>query len=130
MWKAEQSSILMCTSRCTALISMAACCRQMSSAAAEAEKLKAAGDAHKRDLAHAPLLEREAELASVREKLWAANRETSSEPPATSCRIQEQAAHRLQLPLRISDATAAGPELHCCESEGVNDRDTEWRCCR
>ena len=60
-------------------------CRQVSSAAAEAEKLKAAGDAHKRDLVQAKLVEREAELAAVREKLWAANRETSSEPPADSC---------------------------------------------
>ena len=69
-------------------------CRQMSSAAAEAEKLKAAGDAHKRDLVQAKLVEREAELASVREKLWAANRETSSEPPADSCWTCGRAAQR------------------------------------
>ena len=73
-------------------------CRQVSSAAAEAEKLRAAGDAHKRDLVQAKLVEREAELASVREKLWAANRETSSEPPADSpadsCCICEKATLR------------------------------------
>ena len=58
------------------------CCRQMSSAVAEAEKLKAAGDAHKRDLVQAKLVEREAELASMRDKLRAANREVSSKDPA------------------------------------------------
>ena len=50
----------------------------MSSAVAEAEKLKAAGDAHKRDLVQAKLVEREAELASMRDKLRAATREGSS----------------------------------------------------
>ncbi len=63
----------------------------MSSAVAEAEKLRAAGDAHKRDLVQAKLVEREAELASMRDKLRAANREVSSVflfPPCwnnTSC---------------------------------------------
>ena len=62
----------------------------MSSAAAEAEKSKAAGDAHKRDLVQAKLVEREAELASMRDKLRAANREVSSET--------------LQAPLTVSRA--------------------------
>ena len=53
----------------------------MSSAVAEAEKLRAAGDAHKRDLVQAKLVEREAELASIRDKLRAANREVSSAFP-------------------------------------------------
>ena len=57
------------------------CCRQMSSAVAEAEKLRAAGDAHKRDLVQAKLVEREAELAAMRDKLRAANREVSSAFP-------------------------------------------------
>lgn len=56
----------------------------MSSAVAEAEKLKAAGDAHKRDLVQAKLVEREAELASMRDKLRAANREVSSKPSYTT----------------------------------------------
>ena len=56
-------------------------CRQMSSAVAEAEKLKAAGDAHKRDLVQAKLVEREAELSSMRDKLRTANREVSSKIP-------------------------------------------------
>ena len=88
-------------------------CRQMSSAAAEAEKLKAAGDAHKRDLVQAKLVEREAELAAVREKLWAANREASSESPADSpadsCCIRGRAAQRPLSPV----GTATGPELPC-----------------
>ena len=88
------ASISVCALCCTALIWCNASCRQMSSAAAEAEKLKAAGDAHKRDLVQAKLVEREAELASVREKLWAANREMSSEPPADSCCICGRAAQR------------------------------------
>ena len=53
----------------------------MSSAVAEAEKLRAAGDAHKRDLVQAKLVEREAELASMRDKLRASNREVSSASP-------------------------------------------------
>ena len=64
------------------------CCRQMSSAVAEAEKLKAAGDAHKRDLVQAKLVEREAELASMRDKLRAANREVSSESLPTPLLLQ------------------------------------------
>lgn len=63
----------------------------MSSAVAEAEKLRAAGDAHKRDLVQAKLVEREAELASMREKLWAANREVSSEIPCTRRETHAQA---------------------------------------
>ena len=47
---------------------------------AEAERLRAAGDAHKRELAQAKLAEREAELSAAQEKLRAAKREAASAP--------------------------------------------------
>lgn len=50
-------------------------CRQMAVAMAEAEKLRAAGDAYKRELLQAKLAEREAELNSTQDKLRAAKRE-------------------------------------------------------
>ena len=75
------SSMVLCSSMPDQQLAF---CRRMSSAVAEAEKSKAAGDAHKRDLVQAKLVEREAELASMRDKLRAANREVSSESTETS----------------------------------------------
>lgn len=113
--------------------------RQMSSAVAEAEKLKAAGDVHKRDLAQAKLVEREAELASMRDKLRAANREASSECPATPalplregytafCKLPELADTRdtteclLQLcrmlSCRYDEGAERGAQCHDSQSPG------------
>ena len=47
---------------------------------AEAERLRAAGDAYKRELLQAKLSEREGELSAAQEKLRAAKREAASAP--------------------------------------------------
>ena len=54
--------------------------RQMGAKLAEAERLRAAGDAYKRELLQAKLGEREGELSAAQEKLRAAKREAASAP--------------------------------------------------
>lgn len=80
-WRAIEESAASLDPGCAAELKShvsCGCCRQMVAKMAEAERVRAAGDAYKRELLQARLAEREGELSQAQDRLKTAKREAAS----------------------------------------------------